>query len=344
MKNKCGIFLTILFSCLVGCGDEPSSPSSSEKPGESDGNTLSLIADSAFFEGKFKSSHIRIAFTDELTDELNYIEIDGDSLRSEIIETIGLPQHPQFSPDGSKLAYSTGLEGVHKPSDLYVIDLLSREIYKLDVENAAIPRWRVLENGDSVIVYNDYVGSDAVSNWDESATYQVVFAGNKFGTPEKLFNRSYNGGVSPDNSLAVTGASRLLFHYAQDEDSVNIDMYNGEQVCNVSISRDSSKIVAFLETRGSMGVEFTHDQYNWHGYVFYMDSTGKLLKAIKGKDNNVFNGTEWLFVPGFQVGTLTTSSDRSEIIVLIDYERGDYSPILKASGKQVMNPDLWVDL
>lgn len=336
--------MSVILLGLFGCSDEPSSPSSSEPETPSKDNTFSRLVESSYFEEKLNSSHLRIAFTDELTDELNYVEIDGDSLRSEILKTSGVPQHPQFSPDGSKLAYSTGLEGVYKPSDLYVIDLSTREIYKLDVENAAIPRWRVLDNGDTVIVYNDYVGSDVSDVWNESATFQVVFSGNKFGTPEKLFNRSFNGGVSPDNSLAVTGASRLYYHYAEDADSVNIDMYNGEQVCNVSLSRDSSKIVAFLETQGSMGVEFTKSHYNWHGYVFYMDSTGKLLKAIKAKGQDVFNGTEWLFVPGFQVGTVTSSSDLSDVVVLIDYENGTYDSILKAHGKQVMNPDIWVDL
>ncbi len=110
-------------------------------------------------------------------------------------------------------------------------------------------------------------------------------------------NRSYNGGVSDDNSFAVTGAPRLFFHYASDDDSVNVEMYNDEQVCNVSLSRNAENIVSFLGTRGKMGVEFTKDKhYIWHQYVFYMDSTGNLVKAIKGTVDGVFEHVEWLFI------------------------------------------------
>lgn len=219
-----------------------------------------------------------------------------------------------------------------------------RDIYKLDVKNAGIPRWRMLENGDTAILYNDFTGTNQQAPWVTSGTFVVTYSNNKFGEPQKIFNRSYNGGVSTDNALAVTGSSRLLYHYATDDDSVNIDMYNSEQACNVSISQDSRKIVSFLETHGSLGIQFTQDPYyNWHQYIFYMDSTGNFIKAIKAEDGSIFNGTEWLYTPNYQVGVTTSMDNESEYIVLIDYEMGTYYNIIYAPGKQITFPDLWVN-
>ena len=145
------------------------------------------------------------------------------------------------------------------------------------------------------------------------------------------------------NSLVVTGAPRLLFHYATDDDSVNIDMYSDEQVCNVSMARDTSKIISFLETRGLKGVEFTQDEgYFWHEYVFYMDYSGEMLKAIRADGGYVFNATEWLFIPGYQVGTLTAQDGTNKHVVLIDYEQGGYALILNAPEKEIFYPDIWV--
>lgn len=306
---------------------------------------ITILVDSAFFMEKFHSSSVKIAFNDDETSELNYLEIDGNSVRHEIIPTSVAPNHPQFSPDGSKLAFSTGYEGAPLQSELFVIDLTSdeRSIYKLDVESAAIPRWRVLENGDTAILYDDFAGPSIDVRWTTSGTFLVTYSNNSFGVPQKIFNRSYNGGASNDNSLVVTGAPRLLFHYATDEDSVNIDMYSDEQVCNVSMARDTSKIISFLEARGPKGVEFTQDEgYYWHQYVFYMDYSGEMLKAIRADGGYVFNATEWLFIPGYQVGTLTAQDGTNKHVVLIDYEQGGYALILNALEKEILYPDIWV--
>ena len=363
----CVAFFLNLAGCLTDSSSESDTPasissssissisvsSSSSQPKDDSTKSLltidgiSLLVDSSFFMDKFHSSSIKIAFKDEETNELNYIEINGNKIQHEIIATSATPDHPQFSPDGSKLAFSTGAEGIFEPSDLYVIDLSSadRPIQKLEAEIAAIPRWRVTENGDTSILYNDYVGSDLSPLWSYSGTFIVSYSNNTCGTPLKLFNRSYNGGVSADNSLAVSGSPQLLFHYASDDDSVNIDMYNEDQACNVSMPRDSSKIISFLETQGSMGLQFTQSMsYNWHQYLFYMDSTGKILKAIKSESGYVFNGTEWLYAPGYQIGVLTSTDGESEHIILIDYEHDSYYTIAIAPGKQIAYPDLWVNL
>ena len=332
--------LLLLVFGLAGCtADSPIA--GTLKPGP-----ITAHVDGKFFMEKFGTSHVKIAFNDEDRNELNYIEFDGKDFRHEIIPTPAVPNHPQFSPDGSKIAFSTGHEGLTQITEMYVVDISQedRPVYKLDAENAAIPRWRVLDNGDTAIVFIDFSGPNQDTIWDLSSTFEVVFSNNTFGTPYKLFFRSYNGGVTYDNTLAVTGFTNLLYHYAWEDIEVNREMYNGEQVCNVSVARDTSKLVSFLETRGSIGRAFTKDStYHWHQYIFYMDFAGTLQKAIKAEGESVFNGTEWIYFPGYQVSALTTADEVTEEIVLVDYERETYYPILKARGRQVAYPDLWVD-
>ena len=144
----CLLFLSLgLFGCSADSMIE----------GEIQSDSFITYADEAFFTDKFGTSHIKIAFNDENKDELNYIEFDGNTFRHEIIATPATPNHPQFSPDGSKIAFSTGHEGLTGITEMYVVDLAQegRPVYKLDTENAAIPRWRILENGDTAIIYID---------------------------------------------------------------------------------------------------------------------------------------------------------------------------------------------
>lgn len=329
------VMFAFLMLFLIGC---------SEKPVESEPDSFEVLVKSDFIKTHFKTSQIKIVFRDDNEGVLNLLEIDGDDFVLNQLNIDVDPYHPQFSPDGSKIAFCTGWEGVSVPSELFVIDISTPEgkTYKLEGMNAAIPRWRILENGDTAIVFNDYLGSDLNPAWSLSATYQVVYSKNTFGEPKKIMNRSYNGGVSNDNNFAVTGAPRLLFHHASDDDSVNVEMYNDEQVCNASLTRNSENIVSFLETRGEMGMSFTNDRhYFWHQYIFYMDSTGKLIKAIKGSTDGVFEHVEWLYYPGYQIASISNSGV-SEYMVLIDYENSTYHKIVKALGMQLMHPDLWV--
>ena len=167
---------------------------------------------------------------------MSFVDYSNGALSVVEIEDTLNAYHPDISPDGKKVAFSTGLEGVSGKSTVYVRDLNAEgsNLVKLDVKTAAIPRWRVLENGDTVIVYV----TDAGNNKDDAAfmstsTWQVKFSKGKFGEPKKLFDGAYHGGISEDNSLAVTGA-RLLRARTGSESEV---WYNGDQACKSIMHR-----------------------------------------------------------------------------------------------------------
>ena len=134
----------------------------------------------------------------------------------------------------------------------------STKVFRLDVESAAIPRWRILPSGDTVIVYvtNAGINSDETV-WNEASTWQVIWSGGKFKKPEKLFDGAYRDGVSSENSLAVSGA-RLLRVRVDGKDTV---WFDGAQACNASLSGDGSNRVLFLDFDGAIGKEIVGQKY-----------------------------------------------------------------------------------
>ena len=125
------------------------------------------LASSATLRSVVGAYQVRLAFRNDLTENLAYVDYSSGILSVvEIADTLDV-YHPEISPDGKRVAFCTGLEGVSGKSSLYVRDLSAEglNLVKLEVESAAIPRWRVLDSGDTVIVYV----SDAGNNKEESA-------------------------------------------------------------------------------------------------------------------------------------------------------------------------------
>lgn len=312
---------------------------------DSDARAYRLFAKTDWLNGAFGTSHVKFAFRNESTENLVLMDVVNDSVRVKSLRLGVEVYHPQYSPDGSKLAFSTTFEGSSHDADLYVMDLnADSSLIKLEVDGAAIPRWRVLDNGDTVIVYVSYSGTNENEKWMSSSTWQVPFAGGKFGSPQKLFGRAYNGGVAYDNSFAVTGASFLMTHFAGTPDSENTVLYDGAQVCNVSLARDSSGVFSFLDASGPQGREFTGQKsYDWHEYLFFMDATGVVIDAIKCLYGYVFADTEWLNKSGYLIGVISADVLRS-FIVLIDVKNHSVTPVVQTIRSiDVWQPDMWIE-
>ena len=284
---------------------------------------------------------VKLAFRNDVTENISYLDYRNGSLSiKEITKGINA-YHPEISPDGNWIAYCTGFEGVAGKSEIYV-QSLDKEVHvqvKLKAKSAAIPRWRVLENGDTVITYVD----DAGNNKDEAAfkdnsTWQVKFANGKFGTPQKLFNGAYHGGISEDGELAVSGA-RLFRTRISGKDKV---WYNSEQACNVSLAQDGSKRTAFLDFGGKTGKKFVGSNYATHQRILIADSTGKLFQSVKAPDGYTFDHSEWT-TDGTNtniVATLANINGAHTKIVLINPV--DSSIIDLVEGEELWHPNLWV--
>lgn len=286
-----------------------------------------------------KTSKIKLVFKDEVTGSLNYIDYASGSDIIEIADSESA-YHPDISPDGSKVAYCTGVEGIDRKSRVYVrnLDEEGSGLVELDVENAAIPRWNVLENGDTVITYVTGAGNNSSeSTFKSMSTWQVPFAKGKFGKPNKLFDGAYHGGVSEDGRLAVTG-SKLLRTRVDGKEGV---WYNGEQACNVSLARDSSKRTSFLDFQGATGKKFAGEKYRVHEILFVADSVGNLIQSVKAPSGYVFDHSEWTtgFVNENIVTTLTNADGAHTKIVLVHLT--DSSITYLVEGDELWHPSLW---
>ncbi len=279
----------------------------------------------------------KLVFRNDETGNIAYINFaSGSPVVREIEDTIDA-YHPTISPDGKFVAFSTKYEGIPGTSELYVRALNADDSnkIKLDVESAAIPRWRIVD-GDTEIVYvtSADVNSDEAA-WKKASTWSVPFAEGKFGKPKKLFEGTFNGGVSADGKLAVSGA-RLL---RANVNGKNETWYNKEQACNVSLS-DSTKQTLFLDFSGNTGKEFAGQKYTTHEQILIADSTGKLVKMIAAPKGNTFDYTEWVQSNGkLAVASLTKADGTHPKIVLVN--PSDKSVTEIANGAELWHPDLW---
>ena len=297
------------------------------------------LASSATLRSVVGANQVRLAFRNDLTENLAYVDYSSGILSVvEIADTLDV-YHPEISPDGKRVAFCTGLEGVSGKSSLYVRDLSAEglNLVKLEVESAAIPRWRVLDSGDTVIVYvNDAGNNKEESAFKMSSTWQVSFANGKFGKPQKLFDGAYHGGLSGDNSLAVTG-TRLLRARISGRDTV---WYNGEQACNVSLAKDGSKRTLFLDFGSKTGREYAGENYGTHERLLVVDSIGDLILMLAAPAGYSFDHSEWASNGNFVVATLTNVNGAHTKMVLIDLTEGNVVDL--AEGDELWHPNLWI--
>ena len=317
------------------------SPTYLNSEGKEDGAGYTLLVNSRTVNDFVGAKRSKLVFRDGVTERQVYVYFDG-SVRSVDEALVEGGFHPDISPDGRFVAYSTGMEGISGTSKVLVrrIDNFVAENV-LTVESASIPRWRVLENGDTVIVYV----TDAGNNKDETAffkrgTYQVQFEGASmyggFGKPQKLFDGAFHGGVAKKNSLAVTGSS-LLRARVHDKNRV---WYNGEQACNVSLSHGGANKVLFLDFGGKTGRDFVGKSYGTHERALIADSTGQLIGSVAAPAGYTFDHTEWITgSDSIFIATLANANGAHRKIVLVNSNSGEILPIVE--GEELYHPVLW---
>lgn len=280
-----------------------------------------------------------LAFRDDETGNLGYIRFaSSNPTVVEIVDTLDV-YHPTISPDGSKIAFCTKPEGISGNSSLYVRDLneTGSNLVRLDVESAAIPRWRVLGADTQIVYVTSAANNSNEAEWKLASTWSVPFANGTFGTPTKILDGSYNGGVLNDGTLAVSGA-RLLRAKVNDREEVWL---NGEQACNASLSEISHQVL-FLDFGSSTGENFSGESYSPHKQLLVADTSGNLTAMIPAPEHYTFDHTEWVEnSPNYAVATLTDDDGAHSKIVLI--HTADSSVTEIASGNELWHPNLWID-
>ncbi|PWJ66510.1 uncharacterized protein (TIGR02171 family) [Fibrobacter sp. UWB6] len=280
----------------------------------------------------------KLAFRNDKTGNLAYVDYSNGARVVEFADSIPV-YHPEISPDGMKVVFCTGVEGIDGESSVYVrnLDASGSGLVKLDAKNASIPRWYVDDKGDTSIVYVDNVGDnsdDAV--FFARSTWMVPFANGKFGKPKKVLDGAYHSGFGRKGNFAVSGARKLRV-YANGKDEI---WYDGEQACNASLSKDSLNQVLFLDFGGATGRKFANEKYGVHERVLVADSTGKLVKAIPAPKGYSFDHSEWTGRENWAIASLVNSNGDHSKIVLVNVL--DSSVVELAEGDEVWHPSLWV--
>lgn len=299
------------------------------------------------FEKTFK---VKLAFRNNSSGNIAFVDyVNGTLTVTEIADTLDV-YHPDISPNGKFVTYCTGLEGVSGKSEVYVrpLSLSKTKPVKLNVESASIPRWRVLKNGDTAIVYVTDAGkNNETSDFKKKSTWQAVFSKGRFGKPQKLFDGAYHGGVSDDGRLAVTGARLLRAHVKDASGARDTIWYDGEQACNASLANDGSKRTLFLDFGGKTGRKFVGENYGVHERLLIADSTGKLIQTVAAPEGFSFDHAEWTLnvepnvegKGGLVVATLTNASGAHSKIVLVNLADSSITDL--AEGDDLWHPCLW---
>ena len=313
--------------------------------GESQSGVATVVANFGTVRSQLGAFNVKLAFRNDVSGNLAFVDYTSGLPNVMELEDTMQVYHPEISPDGKRVAFCTNFEGSSGKSEIYVRDLLNAGtgLQKLQFENAVIPRWRVLPDGDTVIVFV----SDAGNNSDNAtfmakSTWQVPFKNGKFGTPQKLFDGAYHGGISEDNSLAVTGSSRLRARIASGASVRDTVWYNGEQACNASLAKDGSLRTMFLDFGSETGKKFVGSSYVTHERLLIADKTGKLVQSVLAPAGYTFDHSEWVSgLKNFAVVTLVNYNNAHAKIALVDVDNAKTLELVK--GDELWHPSLWVD-
>ena len=298
---------------------------------------VNILTSSAQLKLSTSTYHNKLAFRNDETGNIAVINFaNGTPTINEIRDSVDA-YHPAISPNGNLVAFSTKYEGISGKSELYVqrLDSIDAKKIKLDVESAAIPRWRVVGADTEIVYVSSAENNSDEAQWKNASTWSVPFSNGKFGKPKKLFDGTFNGGISADGKLAVSGA-RLL---RANVNGKNETWYNKEQACNVSLS-DLTKQTLFLDFAGNTGKEFSGKKYNVHEQILIADSTGKIIRMIPAPKGYTFDHTEWVRnSSNLAVASLTSIDGTHPKIVLVNTRDSSITEI--ANGSELWHPDLW---
>lgn len=365
------VVVLALASCMQACSDESingtGAQSSLDKVYEEDlskdSYTIVLKDSTEFSKCKncrstkssenllrfLNASRAKLVFRNNESGNLVYAKYDsGDSTRREFYEIEnGVPvYHPEISPDGNWVAFSDIHRGYNNISKLYVQNLNDGRLLQLDVLSAGSPHWHVLDGGDTIIAYDNDVGLNQYDNWKNSGTWYVGFEKGSFSRPTKIFDGGFVD-ETIDFDFAISGGSYLIVRKkvsSKNGDAyVDSIWYNNDQVCNISLARDSSRRVLFLDMGGALGRKFIGSKYQPHEYILVADSLGSLIQAVPVTEGFVYDHTKWASQGNFVVASLENAEENliHDRIAVVNMD--DESLIEIVQGEDLFHPYLWLE-
>jgi uncharacterized protein (TIGR02171 family) len=260
--------------------------------------------------------------------------------------------YPVLSPNGSYVAYGTALEGSASGSSIYVRKVGDTAAAERLIGSGFIPRWWVdpIEK-DTFLVYASSASDNSQSQWASSRTLMQKMAGDApAGAPTVLVAEGgFHDGRSKDGRWLATGFRLLKIRDgASGETEVMFTApHNGKpdgdtsQVCNVSMSPDSTGRVLFLDF-GFDGIsKLTGSYYDIHQIAFMADPHGNVLRWFRAPDEEKgWEDLEWSNQPDYAVAASTDAAGGHHRLYLLNLK--DSASTLLATGNTLATPGLWL--
>ncbi|HNY32419.1 MAG TPA: SUMF1/EgtB/PvdO family nonheme iron enzyme [Fibrobacteria bacterium] len=257
--------------------------------------------------------------------------------------------HPEISPDGRWVVWSTSMEGASQPSRIKARKLVVGDTDVVDLGPGVIPRWWV--SGTDTLLIRASSGEDDLSDsWASGETRAARWSGTGRLEPvdRKWADGSFHDGRSGQFLYTGyrrlrqvdlrTGAVRTLFTSPSNgkpgEDT--------SQVCNVSSAPDGSGRVLFLDFGSGAGSKVVGRPYGIHEVAFLADSLGKIVSTFAAPiGRRQWEHLEWSNEPRWATAIAQDMSGSNGEIRLLDLESGQSSVL--ASSEDLWMPKLWIE-
>lgn len=266
--------------------------------------------------------------------------------------------NPTISPDGRWVAWATKGEGLAGNSSVIVRRLIpdASENIVLPDSQAFVPRWFIDPSSkDTFLLYVSSAQLNDQVSWRSTQTKIILFKQGMFaGVPVIVEqNGAYHGGMSADGSYLATGYPLLrMKNMTTDEDKVLFfSPHNGKpagdtsQVCNVSISPDSSRPdqVLFLDFGSGRNTStITNSVYGTHEILFLGDFSGKVLSWVRAPTPfKAWNYTEWTTTQPYVTASATIENGANRAIILLNIQNGTTAVLCE--GEDLVDPYMWID-
>jgi uncharacterized protein (TIGR02171 family) len=264
---------------------------------------------------------------------------------------------PVFSPDGNWIAYGDAYEGMHRPGKVSLVSLDSnRQVTRLEVPSAYLPRWQVLAGEDTVLVFATSGVDNTDPRWTTASTWKISVRGGKFQYPAiQISDGAFHDGLSRDGNTLLTGYRRLLQKSNLNTDSSRVHTFftfpeNGKswedtsQVCNVSLhpQPEQGNRFLFLDFGSSRKSALVGREYGIHEIAFLGDPSGKITGYFGPPQGFVsFDDLEWSNHPGYAASAFKGESGDKQVVGIVAIPSGEILPLVRSGNLE--QPALWLD-
>jgi hypothetical protein len=304
----------------------------------------------------------QIAFVDKdpflLTFRLVVVSLSPSGISWLKSKEIGPAFFPSFSPDGKRIAYSTGTWG-NTNSRVFTCNS-SRPDSMTQVipgDAAFAPTWWINPRSkDTCIVYTNSVVLDIDSGWELTKTFMHRMNGTPQQGDSVICPRgSFYGGLSEDGQFLATGYTRLKVYDTKHDSLFTLfkfpqngkDSNGSEQICNFSLSSAPGGVCKglFVDFGCETTSRITGGSYSYHEYIFVCAIPGGQVERCFHfpAGENIWQYSKWSNSQNYAICCTTDSLQSPHAVYAIGIRDSTFHKISEMKNGHVpVQPALWI--